>query len=48
MPDVVALRVLSGTLSNFAYLAANDTTTDLIVNVSPRPSPARNIMPGPG
>ena len=29
----VALRVLSGPLSNFADLAANDATTDLIVNV---------------
>jgi len=29
----VALRVLSGPLSNFANLAANDATTDLIVNV---------------
>jgi hypothetical protein len=28
----VALRVLSGPLSNFADLAANDATTDLIVN----------------
>jgi DNA invertase Pin-like site-specific DNA recombinase len=29
----VALRVLSGPLSNFADLAASDATTDLIVNV---------------
>jgi hypothetical protein len=29
----MALRVLSGPLSNFADLAANDATTDLIVNV---------------
>jgi DNA invertase Pin-like site-specific DNA recombinase len=29
----VALRVLSGPLSNFADLAANDAATDLIVNV---------------
>ena len=29
----VALGVLSGPLSNFAHLAANDATTDLIVNV---------------
>ena len=29
----VALRVLSGPLSNFADLSANDATTDLIVNV---------------
>jgi len=29
----VALRVLSGPLSDFADLAANDASTDLIVNV---------------